>query len=85
MTREEQINEKAYELGQMCFPDEHNIWARENLEAQMVEWACKQMLEWGNRTMIDKACEWLESMLKDTLGYYAAAEFADTFRKAMEE
>ena len=50
----------------------------------MVEWACKQMLEWGDITMIDKACEWLEPMLQVTLGYYAASEFVDSFRKAMK-
>lgn len=35
--------------------------------------------------IIDKACEYLESALKPDLGYYGAAEFADYFRKAMEE
>lgn len=35
--------------------------------------------------IIDKACEYLESVLKSDLGYYGAADFADTFRKAMEE
>ena len=34
---------------------------------------------------IEKACEWLESSLKHDLGYYEAADFVDTFRKAMEE
>lgn len=34
---------------------------------------------------LDKACEYLESALKPVLGYYSAAEFADTFRKVMEE
>lgn len=35
--------------------------------------------------VINKACEYLESILEHDLGYYGAAEFADTFRKAMEE
>ena len=39
----------------------------------------------ADKTMIDKACKWLESVLKSYLGYYGAADFADTFRKAMEE
>jgi hypothetical protein len=34
---------------------------------------------------LDKACEYLESALKHDLGYYGAADFADTFRKQMEE
>lgn len=41
--------------------------------------------KWADRTMIDKACEYLESVLEHDLGYYGAAEFADNFRKAMEE
>ena len=48
MSRKEEINTRAYELGQTCFPDECNIWARENYEAQKVEWACKQMVEWAD-------------------------------------
>lgn len=35
--------------------------------------------------IINKACEYLESALKPDLGYYSAAEFADNFRKVMEE
>jgi hypothetical protein len=35
--------------------------------------------------IINRACEYLESALKHDLGYYSAAEFADTFRKVMEE
>lgn len=34
---------------------------------------------------LDKACEYLESVLKHDLGYYGAADFTDTFRKAMEK
>ena len=49
MTREEQINQKAKELGQKYFPDENNIWARPNYEAQYVESACKEMIEWADK------------------------------------
>lgn len=35
--------------------------------------------------VLNKACRYLESVLEHDLGYYGAAEFADTFRKAMEE
>lgn len=41
--------------------------------------------EWEHKRLIEKACEYLESVLEHDLGYYGAAEFADTFRKAMEE
>lgn len=37
------------------------------------------------KRFLNKACEYLESALKHDLGYYGAAEFADTFRKTMEE
>ena len=46
MTRKEQIEQKAKELGQKYFPNENNIWARPNYEAQCVEFACKEMMEW---------------------------------------
>ena len=71
MTREEQINEKVHELGQACFPDEGNIWARENYEAQKVEWACKQMAEWADKTFIEKTTTYLENILP----YYVDSEF----------
>ena len=35
--------------------------------------------------IINRACEYLESVLEHKLGYYGAAYFANTFRKAMEE
>ena len=46
MTREEQIEQKAKELGQKYFPNKYNIWARPNHEAQCVEFACKEMVKW---------------------------------------
>lgn len=45
---------------------------------------CEAIINNQNQ-MIDKACEYLESALKHDLGYYGAADFADSFRKAMEE
>lgn len=98
MTRKEEINERAYELGQVCFPDECNIWARENYEAQKVEWACKQMLEWADEhpkkglVSLDKVVKYLQSKLEyspdiDGLQIYDTGieEFVNDFRKAMEE
>lgn len=40
MNRKEQIRNKAKELGQKYFPDEANVWARGNIEAEYVESAC---------------------------------------------
>lgn len=49
MTREELIEQKAKELGQKYFPNEYNVWARPNYEAQYVEFACKEMVEWVDK------------------------------------
>lgn len=63
MTREEQIREKVYELGQKYFPNEHNIWARENIEAKYVEQAFIEGVKWADENLkgglvnIDKVCE----------------------------
>lgn len=35
--------------------------------------------------IINRACEYLESVLEHDLGYYGAADFANTFRKVMEQ
>ena len=48
MTREEQIEQKAKELGQKYFPNKNNIFARPNYEAQRVELACKEMMGWAD-------------------------------------
>ena len=86
MTREE----KAYSLGQKCFPDENNVWARPNYEAQWVAIACIKMAEWEHSRLVDKACEWLEAHINDDK-YYSCigAEtltpyLLEDFRKAME-
>lgn len=57
MTRKEQIEQKAKELGQKYFPDEYNIWARANYEAQYVESACKEMIEWADKNQKDDPLE----------------------------
>lgn len=48
-TRKEQIRSKAKELGKKYFPDEANIWARDNIEAVYAEYACVEMAEWVDR------------------------------------
>jgi hypothetical protein len=44
-----------------------------------------QGAEWADKTMIDKACEWMELRLVGTIGSEDAYEFLTKFRKAMEE
>lgn len=85
MTRDEEINNKAKEYGQMLFPDEHNIWARPNREAQAVENACMEMAKWADESMINKACEWIQYYILDGLGHYIVGDIIGEFRKEMEE
>lgn len=54
-----EINDKANELGLKYFPNELNIWARENIEAIYCSGACIAMAEWMQKKMIEKACEWI--------------------------
>ena len=77
MKREDEIRNKAYELGQKYFPNANNVWARANIEAQYVSSACTEMAEWMQKKMIDKACEYAQSKydldycgdVKDILNY----------------
>lgn len=55
-----------------------NYWSDDMFEGLAIEESQEKMIS------LEKACEYLESVLKHDLGYYGAAEFADTFRKAME-
>lgn len=43
---QEQIEKLAKDLGQKYFPDSQNIWARGNVEAQNVEFACLEMAKY---------------------------------------
>jgi|GEM_PF-5909602 len=43
---EEEIKKKAKELGQKYFPDNMNVWARENIEAKYVESAVMEMAQY---------------------------------------
>lgn len=90
MTREE----KAHSLGQMYFPDEANIWARPNYEAQFVSEACIQMAEWERKRLVDKACEWLydnfyehphEKYFICSEAFDCIEEMVEEFMKAMKE
>lgn len=84
-----EINDKANELGLKYFPNEQNIWARENIEAIYCSGACIAMAEWMQKKMIDKACDWIQCMVLD----YMQGDITDVkwgsmladFRKDMEE
>lgn len=101
MTRKEQIKEKAHELGQVYFPDECNIWARQNYEAQNVESACMKMAEWIDEhpkegmVSLDKVCEWLDNNFMNLIwgatrsvysGNFATVdEMIESFNNAMRK
>lgn len=72
----EEIQKYADELAQQYFPNEHNIWARKNLEAEFVSSACMRMAEYVKQELIKEACEWLED---------CAVVDIEEFKKAMEE
>lgn len=91
MTRGEEINKKAYEISQRCFPDSQNIWARPNIEAQLVQSACCEMAKWADENpkkgliSIDKVCELLKKHII-MRGYEdVKIEWIEQFRKIMEE
>lgn len=50
-------------------------WADEHPKPEMV----------NRQEFLEKSCEYLGSVLEYDLGYYGARDFADTFRKTMEE
>lgn len=92
MTREE----KANSLGQMYFPDEANIWARPNYEAQFVSNACMQMAEFEHNRLVEKACDWLmatsnfyqggSNALPEVICMFDTInEMVDSFRKEMAD
>ena len=86
MKREDEIRNKAYELGQKYFPNANNVWARANIEAKYVSSACTEMAEWMQKKMIDKACKWME-WIRQCGSYYGTnitKESIRDFRKTME-
>lgn len=86
MTRKE----KADKLGQEYFPDEANMWARPNYEAQCVSEACMKMAEWEHQRLVEKAVDWLkdnwrEHIFHDADGMIGFIGWETDFRKAMKK
>ena len=84
MTREEQIIEEAQKHGLNCM-------SRINYQDGFIEGA-----KWADKTMIDKACEWLRanidlyadtrrSLFSNYQEVYLTDNFETEFRKAMEK
>ena len=82
MSIEDEIRNKAYELGQKYFPNANNVWARANIEAQYVSSACTEMAEWMQKKMIEKATQWL---FENVFYYPDESDRVELFRKAMKE
>ena len=91
MNREEQIKQKAHEISQMCFPDSQNIWGRQNIEAQLVQSACYEMVRWADENpkegliTIDKVCKLLKKHIIIHGFEDVKIEWIEQFRKVMEE
>lgn len=95
MTREEEIENAAIDYSEI----EYNFMEYDDCgdvcdDRELIEKAFIQGAKWVDKTMIDKACEKLVSMLhmRDCGDYDCVAsaydtveEFVEEFRKAMEE
>lgn len=76
MTREEQIIEEAQKHGLNCM-------SRINYQDGFIEGA-----KWADKTMIEKACEWLKEKNKICmyeLEMILGGNFIEDFKKKMEE
>lgn len=83
--------EKANELARGCFSKRTVDSSVNKLEQLIIKDACLKAIEWKEKQMLDKACEWLKENIYnrvykcgDDLGF-PTAQFIEDFRKAMEE
>ena len=85
--KQEELQKYADELAQEYFPDERNIWARENIEAICASGACMRMAKYVEQELIEKACEYLDNNFPniDNVGSWYKEGFIKQFKKAMEE
>ena len=75
MTREEQIQRES----------EVYAWTANQFD---VELAFKEGARWADKTMVEKACEWLENINTDDYmdsGIFQMYDMIQDFRKVMEE
>ena len=93
MKREEEIKKQA----DIYTDDASNYaewsddgWSDSN-DIELIEKAFIEGAKWADEhpkeglVSIDKACEYLESAIRPYMGYGAASDFVDTFRKVMEK
>lgn len=79
MIQKEEINDFIANYLEQYNGDSYEACA----EKEDIARACKEAIEWANRTMLDKACEWIEenhTLYMGVGGYYVAS----IFKKEME-
>lgn len=86
MTREQQIRQVSIEYTikdrPMCIGGGA---FSEVIDEMNRNYAFEEGAKWADRTLIEKACEWLKFTLEGDFGYYGAVDFTNNFRKAVEE
>lgn len=81
MTRKEERNDFIKSYLENYNGDSYEASA----EREDIGTACNAAINWADKTMIEKACNWLAPVFKDLAGYYSGAELLDDFKKAMEQ
>lgn len=94
MSREKEIIEEGIKYTMKNRP---NVLAGDRFSEEMREFnrnkAFEEDAKWADKTMIDKACEWLEDInfekmyqySEDGYTFFDKESFINDFRKAMEE
>lgn len=80
MERKQEMNEFIAEYVKNYDGDSYEASA----EQEDIANACKSSIQWADKTMIDKVCEWIEenhTLNEGVSGYFVAKEL----RKAMEK
>lgn len=80
MTRKEEINDFIANYLEQYNGDSYEAYA----EKEDIASACQNAIEWANRTMLDKVCEWIEenhALYEGVPGSFVAS----IFRKEIEE
>lgn len=80
MTRKEEINDFIASYLEQYNGDSYEAYA----EKEDIARACLSAIEWANRTMLDRVCEWVEenhTLYEGVSDYF----FAKDLRKAIEK
>ena len=80
MTRKEEINDFIHDYLEQYNGDSYEAYA----EKEDIARACLSAIEWANRTMLDRVCEWVEenhTLDEGGREYF----FAKDVRKAIEK